>query len=562
MKRIISSLLIFAFLLPLVSCNNTDPADTTSGTQEPFATVETVGETEPEPEPEPEPPELTLSGTELPNVFADEQHLPTDPVDEAREGKIIYSVNSTSAGYIVGANIQNVGGQSFVVKAEANIGYRFVGWSDGKTEPERSGDTEEGVYTAIFDYDILDLPIVVIETDRQIRSKTRYVTGAISIFGCDEEYVIESAPFEIRGRGNASWGFAKKSYKFKLEEKKNLFGMANGKERIWVLLANHCDQSLLRNHIGLELGRVLDGIAWEPASIPVELYLNGEYLGAYLLAEEIKVSGDRINVTDTTPDAVDTGYMLEMTKYSDRDDEKITVYKRDYVIHNDLSADENIRKAQKQFIQNYVTECYEAMKSGDREKAEQLIDLRSLAAVYIIQETVKNHDAQWDNFYMWKDVGGKLCFGPSWDFDIAMANAWEESSTTTDFLAANGKGAAQGLADWFPIALANGWFRKIVVEEWNKEYEDIKKIPGYIIEESERHALAYERNFVRWPIFGQKINLEPEQVMALENHTEHCTYLSEWMEERIEWLNSAINNEKFVTEGEGLKRVRKYEVIE
>ncbi|MBE6616654.1 MAG: hypothetical protein E7627_01735 [Ruminococcaceae bacterium] len=552
MRRIKSILILVLILLPLISCDNTEPADTGASTQE---TVDTIPESPAETE---APPVLTYSGTEIPRVVeSDMQHLPTDPIDEAKEGKIVYSVNSEKAGTVVGATVQNVGGQSFIVRAEANVGFKFVCWSDGKTDPERGGDTEEGVYTAIFDYDVSDLPIIVINTDSRIRSKTRYVGGTISIFGCEEEYIIEDAPLEIRGRGNATWRFEKKSYKFKLQDKENLFGIANGKERIWVLLANHCDQSLLRNHVGLELGRVLDGIVWEPASIPVEVYLNGDFLGAYLLAEEIKISGDRINVTDTTPDAIDTGYMLEMTNYVDRDDVTITVVKRDYVIHNDLSADEKIKSAQKTFIKDYVNDCYEALKYGDREKADSLIDLKSLAAVYILQETARNHDALWDNFYMWKDAGGKLYFGPSWDFDIAMSNAWDESIETTDFFAANGMGSAKGLADWFPIALANEWFRQIVADEWNAEYDKIKELPAYIIEEAERHKASYERNFERWPIFGQRINVEPDSIMALDSYTAHYTYLSEWMEERIEWLNSAFNHEDYITEGEGLKRVRK-----
>ena len=552
MRKIIYIVLLFSLVLLFVSCFNTnDPVENLPETQ--------VTEAEITEQPVvAEPPALTYSGTQIPVIVVrEEQYLPIEPVDESQEGKIVYSVNDINAGKIVGENVQDMGGQLSIVKAEANLGYKFVRWSDGQTNPERGGNDEEGLYTAIFDYDILDLPIVVIDTDRQIRSKTRYVTGAISILGCEEQYIIEEAPVEIRGRGNATWRFEKKSYKFKLEEKENLFDMANGKERVWVLLANHCDQSLLRNHIGLELGRVLSGIVWEPASVPVEVYLNGDYLGAYLLAEEIKISGDRIDITDTTPDEVDTGYMIEMTKYVDNGDEVITIAKREHVIHNELSEDNAIKKAQKEFISNYLNDCYEAFKSGNFEEANRLVDLRSLAAAYIIQETAKNHDAQWDNFYMWKDAGGKLYFGPSWDFDIAMANAWEESAKIESFLAANGIGASTMLSDWFPVALSNEWFRQIVQDEWNKDYEKIKGLPAYIIEAGERHQSSYERNFERWPIFGQRINLEPESIMALDNYIAHYTYLSEWMEERIEWLNSAFNHENFVSGGEGLKRVRK-----
>lgn len=549
MKKILIVFLSLFLIFSAVSCENGVPAETQQSTEAPH---ETVAETEP-------PAQLTYSGVEVPTVKIGGQYLQAEPVDEAEEGKIIYSVNNEKAGTIIGATEQNINGQSFTVRAEANIGYKFVGWSDGKTDPVRSGDTEEGVYTAIFDYDILDLPIVVIKTDggRSIKSKNRYIPATISILGCDEEFVLESVPMEIRGRGNATWGFDKKSYKFKLTEKENLFGMANGKERIWVLLANHCDQSLLRNHISMELGRTFDAIAWEPASIPVDVYLNGEYLGAYLLAEEIKISGDRINVTDTTPDEVDTGYMLEMTNYADRNDIKITVAKKEYVVHNDLSSDPNIYNAQIKFISEYIDAAYQSLKNGDYEAANELINLDSLVAAYILQETVKNYDSHWDNFYMWKDAGGKLNFGPFWDFDIALANTWEEATSHKDLYAGNGKGSAKGLNNWFPMALQNEWFRQMVADEWNEMYPELMLFPSYVIEEAERHKASYERNFEKWQIFGQRINLEPETIMALSSYTEHYTYLSEWLERRVEWLNEAFNHEGFVSDGEGLERVRK-----
>lgn len=52
--------------------------------------------------------------------------------------------------------------------------------------------------------------------------------------------------------------------------------------------------------------------------------------------------------------------------------------------------------------------------------------------MYSVNEIVKNVDTGWDSFYMYKDAGGKLCFGPVWDFDIALGNANCDYSCSKD----------------------------------------------------------------------------------------------------------------------------------
>ena len=156
------------------------------------------------------------------------------------------------------------------------------------------------------EYEILSMPALVIETDAPIESKEVYTTAKLSLYGCEEKYILEDVPMEIRGRGTNSWTYPKKSYKFKLAEKENILGLADGKERTWCLLANQCDLSLQRNRISFEFCRYMDGFDWSPACTPVEVWLDGEYVGVYLLTEEIKVSGDRVDITDTSPDEIDT----------------------------------------------------------------------------------------------------------------------------------------------------------------------------------------------------------------------------------------------------------------
>ncbi len=498
-------------------------------------------------------PGYTYSGLQRPAVIDDGgQLLPEEGVAEAEDGRIIYTVNSRSAGMVEG-NVSQPGGiESNEVTAVPNLGYKFIKWSDGNTNPTRSGDTGEGLYTAIFDYDILDMPIMVINTNDggEIKSKTEYVDGTISLYGCRDKYRLDNMPLQIRGRGNNSWTYPKKSYKMKLSEKTNLFGLADGKEKVWVILANQCDQSLQRNQVSFEYGRYMDGIDWEPASTSVEVYLNGEYVGVYLLAEDIKVSNDRVDIEEDKIDELDTGYLLELSNYSTGD--VINAAGRAYMIHSDLSEDRNTSRKQKSFISDYVNDAYEALSSGDRAAFEELVDLDSFIDSYLTEEIVKNLDSQWDSFYLYKDAGKKLFFGPVWDFDLALGNANEGEEYTDQIFVGNGSGSGGGFNTWFAVAMLQEWFRQEIQDRWNAMYEDLCVMPEYILEEGKTGLRSYERNFERWQIFGTVQNRETEFITSLKNYTEHYEYLASWLTQRLEWLNGAFNDEKFVPEGEGL----------
>jgi hypothetical protein len=498
----------------------------------------------------------SFSGTKRPTVDGDARYLPEEAADAPQSGKIVYSVNYRPAGKVEGSAVQTAGSASSEVRAVPALGYKFVKWSDGVTDAVRSGDTAEGVYTAIFDYAVLDMPIIVINTDdgNGITSKTEYENAKFSVLGCEQKYQIDEIVTEIRGRGNNSWGYPKKSYKFKLSEKQNLFGLANGKEKIWVLLANQCDQSLQRNHTAYEFARYFDAVAWQPNSLSVEVYLNGEYDGVYLLAEEIKISGDRVNVDDRNINEVDTGYLVELSNYASG--EVIHAAGRSYMIHNDLSSDSSIMKQQREFIADYLDECYNALSGGTMEECAELIDLDSLVAIYLAEEIVKNLDSQWDSFYLHKDAGGKLVFGPIWDFDLSLGNANEGAEEYTDIFVGNGRGSGGSFGTWFAVALTQEWFRQMVADKWAEIYGSISLMPQFILDEGQLGFRSYERNFERWQIFGTVQNRETHYITRLKTYQEHYEYLAEWLTNRLEWLNGIFTDETFVTEGREIMMVQ------
>ena len=95
------------------------------------------------------------------------------------------------------------------------------------------------------------------------------------MFNSDSKHFIDTMDMEIRGRGNYSWtSLPKKSYKMKLSEKQSLLGLGEGKSKKWVLLANMCDQSMLRNYLAIDLINRIPDMGYNNHAAHVEVYLN------------------------------------------------------------------------------------------------------------------------------------------------------------------------------------------------------------------------------------------------------------------------------------------------
>ena len=123
----------------------------------------------------------------------------------------------------------------------------------------------------------------------------------------------------VKGRGNTTWGYPKKPYAIKLDKKAKVLGLP--KHKRWVLLANTIDKSMIRNKLTFLIAEACynNGTAgWNPRGHSVELVLNGEHKGNYLLCEQIKIDENRVNVSESdTPQTAtsEQGYLLEGDRY-------------------------------------------------------------------------------------------------------------------------------------------------------------------------------------------------------------------------------------------------------
>lgn len=573
-KKILFLPLMILLLLTLIitaSCGNRMSSDET----EPQVTAEQASSAN---ETSVETPKTTTSGSINPEVSTpapttstattkettQKTPVTTEPAPPAPPNgtriRVKYEINNTYAGKIEGNKVQDVyyGKTSTeTVSITTNLGYKFVGWSDGSTATVRNGDCpkQNTTYTAIFEFDALELPILELYTDSglDITSKEVYVPGKISVHNAPEGFNFEDLTMEIRGRGNYTWGGAKKPYRIKLSEKMNLLGQGDGKAKSWVLLANHCDQSLLRNQTVMQFAKMLTGIVWEPSTSSVEVFLNGKYIGVYVLTEQVQINKNRIDLSeDITQTEID--FLCHYSNYA-RDPSKAEVMfeydGRPYEIVSDLSTDSVLYNKQLHYIKNRIGECWDAVKAGNQEKILSLMDIDSVIDTLIVHEFFKNLDTGHDNFYMFASVDSKLHFGPVWDFDQCAGNANEGVENYEGIRGSNTQ-------PWFSMLLSHDWFKEMILARWEELYEDeIHSVPAMIRNAARSGYNSYCRNFEKWQILGYtdsqgnkqlgaKINREMDHIRIFQTFDEHYEYFAQWMENRIIWLNNYYHSNEFI----------------
>lgn len=203
------------------------------------------------------------------------------------------------------------------------------------------------------------LPKLYIDTPDycDILSKDEWVKDASFRVVMPNGAVDSQGLLSIKGRGNTSWQFPKKSYTLKLNEKTEILNIPEHKR--WVLLANWMDRTLLRNAVSFEIARKTS-LDWTPHGVFVDVIFNGVSVGNYYLCEQIRVDKKRVNISELHINDVDAqtiqgGYLLELDKYYDEDLKfRSSVYDLPYMIKYPEKEDYNA--AQFKYISDYISE--------------------------------------------------------------------------------------------------------------------------------------------------------------------------------------------------------------
>jgi hypothetical protein len=461
-----------------------------------------------------------------------------------------FAVSPLEAGSISGVVSQTLrkGERTTEVEAVPAAGFSFVKWSDGEKNAVHRGESYSDNTTlyALFEEADDATPAIYIDTEggKKIRSDADTVAFTLSAENLPRRYQVSGATGQIKLRGNASLGWEKKSYTLKFDDKIKFCGLGEGKNRNWVLISNHCDQSLLRNYIAFWLQKKLDGIPWGPDSRMVDLYVNGDYVGDYLLVEKVTGAENRIGLeTMTDTGKLDADFMVELDNYAYKAGEKGLAWFTARGYPYEIRGEDSLTSDRCNYIDDWVTSAWDTVCDGSDDEIRRLIDVDAAVDSYILAELTKNIDCGWSSFFLYRK-GGKLYLGPSWDFDLAMGNDMRLDNGSYKKLYAGQNNGFGQQNHWYIELVERKWFSDLVTARWNemKEKGVFDDMLAEVDRSLEMNRESFEHNFERWPIFGWRLNQEPEHVMALRSVDEHVSYLKEWLENRILWLDEKFNS--------------------
>lgn len=396
-------------------------------------------------------------------------------------------------------------------------------------EEEASPLSTEIDYLPLNDseYPYAGIPRIVIETEnnKPIEDRETEIPAKLQVWGA-EAPESEQMDLTIRGRGNTSWtDMPKKSYKIEFVQKQSLLGMP--KDRDWALIANYADKTLMKNYLAYHLSAEL-GAFYAPRCEFVELYLNKEYLGVYLLTETIKISKKRIKLPQT-----ENSFVVEVDgKY--RPEEQVVFSKvlhqsatgKAFRIHEPHNASEQALADIESHIQAFETQ----LKTGTETLGEWL-DFDESVKYYWVQELAKNLDAGFNtSIYFSYKKGGKIKMGPVWDFDLAFGRHTED----TAYVPQNWYIREHF---WHKIFFSDSLYNKTAIEFWEKNLPVFKATLDTIDSVGKRIGKAAQNNFKRWRRLENSIFYTQR---AYESYGEALEDLKDWLNQRIEWISQNI----------------------
>lgn len=335
-----------------------------------------------------------LLSTDYTMIIAEQQIMGTIPPIVS---KGLVATFTTDAEEVLVNNTRQTSGQS------------SVDYSEPVTFTLKNKDGSTSEYTVTINWNF-PLPHIHITTDNNVpvESKTEYVHASMQIDG-NGAFADYSGTTQIRGRGNSTWGMPKKPYRLKLDAKTTLFGLAESKN--WVLLANYLDGTLMLNAVAMRTGQLLN-MPYTNHIIPVDVSLNGNYIGSYVLTEQVEAASSRVPVQNG-------GILLELDQNFDEPWEFMSNnYQLPVMVkYPDLVSAEELEPIKTAFHQ---LEDLVAAASFPNNNYADYIDTGSLANYLLVHMLTDNEEINHPkSTYMYRPVNGKFYMGPIWDFDWA-----------------------------------------------------------------------------------------------------------------------------------------------
>ena len=356
---------------------------------------------------------------------------------------------------------------------------------------------------------------------------------------------------QIRVRGNSSRYFAKKGYEITLVDDAGASNpqavMGMDAHQDWVLHGPYLDKSLIRNYMWYNIaGEMMD---YAPNVRFCEVFINGEYMGLYLMTERITAGKDnaRLPLSVEKKHNTFTGYLLRIDRGSSvplKNIDTFLVYSKNYPLHVNIEypGTQKLTPEMARSIQLEFSDFEKALYSYDFDSKDygyrKYIDVDNFVDYVIISEVTCNYDAGYYSTYFYKDRDGKIkvCV---WDFNNCCNNYQETAFDVNNTF-------EMSVRPYFYMLMKSDYFNERVIQryrEWRKTCLSDAYIDRYIRDTVAYLGPAVERNFERWGSSFDEPLLENEKGAPdrnLHSHEEAVAQLNTFLDNRLKWMDENI----------------------
>lgn len=324
---------------------------------------------------------------------------------------------------------------------------------------------------------------------------------------------VSAGDCEFKGRGNSSWEvYDKKGYQLRLGEARMVLGMDRAKT--WVLLANASDPTLLRNKLVYDITRQMK-LAFAPEGEFVDLWVNGDYRGVYLLTEKVQIGPNRLDLTSGH------GIIAEFDNAFYNNEIYFQDYFGNYFALKDSADPEGLNDFLK-FQKAVDTLDYLLDEKRDWQEIEKWIDAESFARMFLVNEYFANCESAVTSFFWYQDgEDDVLHAGPAWDYDTCMRDGVEDPAEY--YVYKN---------TFYNRFLQHEEFQQLISEIYADECQPLfEGASNDMYALRDRISSSIDMNYIRWDVLGGTDAKGHESFPSYElNFNDQRT----WLRERAE----------------------------
>ena len=444
--------------------------------------------------------------------------------------------------------------------------------------------------------------------DPSYKEKEDYTKMSASVSNAPGwNFTSKTGGIRVRGNSTNQSSVNKRAWRLKFDKKVNMLGLNAGPDnkgfKSWVLMADNFDYSYFRNTTAFNFGNDLFNHSGNYASHfqHVNFYMNGDYRGIYLVAEQQQANMGRISVHEADDDAdkypetggypgTDVGYVVEIdglvTTGQSKEDYQFTtgngssggwggfpwgggggdtingvsITDKGYVVKTDVFGEEQFPYIKK-YINNVLTIFKDAVKGTKLEILDEnneiidspyttqyetlnaVLDLDSIFRTCVLQEFCKNYDCGWGSFYLYVDFSGKgthtrLTCGAPWDFDLGLGNKNRDGKYKPDGdFITQSGGSMTEFNPWLFLLTQTDFYN----EMFPRYYSVFNNSATYekAIQYINYETKAFENDFTAE--YSKWAGDSGRSSMSTRSYTKHAdavSYLTDWLSSRKTYLDN------------------------